>query len=395
MSVKSRIHGCEAMLTLRPGSQAHRLVSILSVAGEFPIHALHLLGKERVLRDLVRRLTVSQRIRNPDTGEYLETKLLQLSGKGAAKSIRFYRGALPILEWLHPDAYRYYMESFWGHHFPGDTAHRDRNHRVAEVLALCAGAGLEVFPYRLPKLQIQDIRQVVPSAPSLYLSRDIKKINPAEQNKTMFTRMVGAIFYPGGCHAVYNTRSAAMKWNGMGEFKALHSLIETVRMNAGLQQVDTAVLLGESGETALSTILESERSRRPEFRFDGIYRHVYFIPMNEIGMRRLQLQTLPDWNEKLLDLLFDPDSRSYGKGVMEYDAFVNGVMVFSHLDGDIARLIRFREAACALDNRFEVLCFPDQVPLLREYLGPLVKLKTIDMNSVEEELGLNRRSAFE
>lgn len=38
------------MLTLRQGSQAHRLVSILSFTGEFPIRSLHLLGKERVLR---------------------------------------------------------------------------------------------------------------------------------------------------------------------------------------------------------------------------------------------------------------------------------------------------------------------------------------------------------
>ena len=160
--------GGAALLTLRPGSQAHRLVSILSVAGEFPIRALHLLGKERVLRDLVRRLTVPQRIRNPSTGEYLESKLLQLTGKGASNSIRVYKGALPILEWRHPDAYRYYMESFWEHRFPGDQAHRDRNHRVAEALALCAGAGVEIFPYRLPKLQMREIRLTVPPTPSLY-----------------------------------------------------------------------------------------------------------------------------------------------------------------------------------------------------------------------------------
>lgn len=109
----------------------------------------------------------------------------------------------------------------------------------------------------------------------------------------------------------------------------------------------------------------------------------------------MRLLTLPDWNEKLLDLLFDPDSRSYGKGIIEYDALVDGVMVFSHLDGDLARLLRFREAAYAQADRLEVLCFPDQVPLLREYLDPPIKLKTIDMNSVEEALGLSGRSVFE
>lgn len=67
-----------------------------------------------------------------------------------------------------------------------------------------------------------------------------------------------------------------MKWNGMGEFKALHSLTELARMNAGVQSIDSAILLGESYDTALTTLLESDKNRRLELRFDGIYRHIYF-----------------------------------------------------------------------------------------------------------------------
>ena len=37
---------------------------------------------------------------------------------------------------------------------------------------------------------------------------------------------------------------------------------------------------------------------------------------------------------------------------------------------------------------FEVLCFDDQAPFLREYLGPYITLKTIDAATVEAELGL-------
>jgi hypothetical protein len=81
----------------------------------------------------------------------------------------------------------------------------------------------------------------------------------------------------------------------MGEFKALHSLIEGARMNAGLQELDSAILLGESGDIALQTLLESDKSRRLELRFDGIYRHVHFIPMNANGIRRLRILTVPDW----------------------------------------------------------------------------------------------------
>ena len=145
------------MLTLRPGSQSHRLVTILSAVGEYPLHSLHLLGNVRVLRDLIRRLTQVQIVRNPETGERLETKVLQLSGKGCNKSIRLYKGALPLLDWIHRDAFRYYMASFWNHRFPGDLAHRDRNHRLAETVALCASAKIEVLPYCLPKLQRDSI----------------------------------------------------------------------------------------------------------------------------------------------------------------------------------------------------------------------------------------------
>lgn len=236
---------------------------------------------------------------------------------------------------------------------------------------------------------------VISGEPALYLAKDIKRIGGTEMNKTMFTRMTGAIFSSANCYAVYNTRDAVMKWSGMGEFKALHSLMEIARLNANISKIDMAVLFGQSEEVALKTLIQSDKSRRMEFRFDAIYRHIYFIPMEEAGIRQLRLLALPDWNEKLLDLLFDPEVRSFGRGLFEYDACVNGVYVLSHLDSDIARLIRFREAIEHQTEAFEVLCFPHQADFLREYLGQLAGIKTIDLALVESELGSERRSLFE
>ena len=262
------------MIHFSAKSHVHRLVTILSFVGEYPTHSLQLLGKERVMKELVHRLTTAQTFRNDETGEEYICRLLTITGKGRDKSIRFYKAGLVILGWVHPDAYGYYMRSFWNHRFPGDKAHRERHHRVAEAAVLCMKAGLEVRPYMLPQLQNRGLYQVVPENPVFYLAKDIKRVGEAEMNKTMFTRMTGAVFSPGGCYAVYNTRASAMKWSGMGEFKALHSLMEIGRMNAGVPEVDSAVLLGESGEVALKTLLASEESKRLEFRFDGIYRHI-------------------------------------------------------------------------------------------------------------------------
>ena len=44
------------MITVRPGSHAHDIITLLSVIGEFPVRSLYLLGNERVIKALVRRL---------------------------------------------------------------------------------------------------------------------------------------------------------------------------------------------------------------------------------------------------------------------------------------------------------------------------------------------------
>lgn len=291
------------MLTLRPGSQAFLLVSLLAVTGEFPLRSLHLLGNERVLRELVR-------------------------------------------------------------------------------------SGVEIRPYLLPVLQTESIRRTVTGCNAFYFARDIKKLRAGEQNKTMFTRTVGALFSTGSCYAVYNTRASAMKWSGLGEFKALHSLNELARMNVGTG-IDSAILFGASEETALATLAASAHPNRPEFRFDRIYPHIYFVPLDSFGVRMLKLLLTPDRNRKILNALFDPEGRAKsGMGLTERDAVVGGVSVLSHFDGDIARLMRFREAAELYGGKYEVLCFPEQAGFAAEYMGTLAAVRTITIDEVEEAMGL-------
>lgn len=378
------------MLFLRPGSQAHLLATLLSVVGEYPTYALHLLGNERVYRALVNKLTEVQTIRDTQTDAELTVRLLKLSGKTREKSIRFYKAGLPILEWLGAD--EYYRRAFWDHQFPGDAAHKDRNYRVAESVAMCMRSGIEFRPYRAPLLQNEITKRSFTSDPIFYPARSIKQVGMTEQNKTMFTRLTGAIFSDRKCFAVYNTRSAAMKWSGMGEFKTRQSLIEIARMNTSIREIDSAILFGSSDEVALRTLEESEKNRHLEFRFDGIYHRIHFIPLDENGIRQLSILTLPNSNERILDLLFEPEYRSYNRGHFEYDAYIDGTYVMSHLDGDLAKLIRIRRAIENTSGRYEMLCYPHQVSFLREYLSHLVQIKTIDMDSVEAELGLERRN---
>lgn len=382
------------MVQFRPGSHVYKLVMLLSFLGELPFQSLRLLGSERVYKALIVKLTQPEQFLNTQTGEEIRCRLFTLTGGGQSKTVRLYKAGLPILKWVHPDAYNYYMGAFWQHHFPGDASHLDRHHRVAEAAIMCLRAGFEICPYQLPGLQNTRRAAIVPQGPVLYLSRALKGIGGNEANKTNFTRLTGAAFVGGCAYAVYNTRSAVMKWRGKGEFKALQSLSDIARLNAGMERVDSAVLFGKSAEIAMQTASDADNSHRREFRFDSIYPHVHFIPLDETGVRQLRLLTAPNWRERLLALLFDPETRSHDRGMFEYDACVDGSYVLSYLDGDLARLIRFKEGTEGRTEPLEVLCFPHQVRFLREYLAGRAVIKTIEMDAVEAALEIERRGAL-
>lgn len=377
------------MIHMHKGSQAGSLAAILSVVGEYPYSSLRLLGNERYFRTLVHKLTGKNELYNSESGERLYCKCFKLSGRGAGKSIRLCKEALPILKWISPNALPSYMNASKNHKFSGDVWHIERNHRVAEVVAMCMRSEIEYRPYVLPELQNKNILSVIPKQNVFYSSRCLKNVGQLEQNKTMFTRMAGAIFSNQKCFAVYNTRNSSMKWNGMGEFKALHSLIEIARMNADVTSVNSAILFGQSDKTALETLKENEAGTRHEFRFDKIYQYVHFVPLSDNGIRLLKLICHPTVKEKLLDLLFESDTISNGRGIFEYDAYVYGKYILSHLDGDIARLIRFKEALLFNKYESEVLCFDFQKDYVNAFLEGLAKVRTIEMGLIEDELGIS------
>lgn len=376
------------MITLRPGSHAYRLLLLLSVSTEFPTCSLHLLGSVRTLEALVHRLEQTQQFRTEDGADLGCCRMLSVSGKRDRRTIRLHKTALPLLHALHPAALERYLTLSGGHRFSGSDAHIQRNHRVAETLAVCLEAGIEFRPYALPVLQKQRIAQIVPVSPTFYIARSLKRLDSTEMNKTIFTRLTGALFAHETCWAVYNTRSAVMKWSGMGEFKTAQHLAELARMNAGLPRADHALLLGEDMDTALRTMEESDKSRRMELRFDRIYPHIHFIPLSLQGIRLLKILTLPDWNEQLLSAVFPPEWRTAGPGILEHDAQRDDTFILSYLDGDLARLLRLRQALEHSSAPCEVVCFPWQTAFVRAYLGDRVALREVDMAALEMALGL-------
>lgn len=190
------------MIQLRPGSHVYCLMLVLAAVGEFPTRSLGLLGNERSYVVLVHRLETVQQFCSADGADLGSYKLLTVSGKGERRTIHFSKSALPLLSRLHPSALDCYMAATNAHRFSGSRAHIQRNHRVAESLAICLNASAEVRPWILPALQKQRIEGRVPGMPSFYLAKALKRLDGTELNKTIFTRLTGALFSPGCCYAL-------------------------------------------------------------------------------------------------------------------------------------------------------------------------------------------------
>ena len=379
------------MLYFEPNNLTYKLVDLLSITGEFPTSSLYLVGKERVVKALVKKLTQPKTIRS--SFAEIETKLLLLSGKGAMKSIKLYKGAIPILKWI--GAAEYYKWAFRSCNFPADAGHKERNFRIAEVVAMCMRAGIEFRPYKLPQLKPEKNWGTLPNYPVFYSSKVLKLVDEEGMKRVMFSRIVGLMYLGNKGYAVYNTRNAPIKWYGNGESKAKVFLSDIVGSNddphtridsSSIWYVDSAILFGKTDDVALETLKLSKRKRRRDLLFDDNYQCIYFIPLNELGMRQLKIFTVRNWKEKLLDALFEPEVRSYDRGTFEYDAFVDGEYVYSFLDGDLARLTRLKLALDDGKRQVVVVCYPHQLALLKSYLGSAVTFKILKLSQIEEAL---------
>lgn len=383
------------MKTMKPGSQLYRLMCLLSVAGEYPVKSLHLLGNKRMYRKLVKEGLSPLTVRNSETGETLSLpKLFNLCGRGRTKTIRLYAGALPILIWFGEG--EYYESITHGYSLPMNASHLDRNHRVGEALAVCMDGGIEILPHNLPKLQIgRRAYLIAPGSPFFLTSRAIKQIGgeDSEANKTNFTRMVGGLFNGNDCYCVFNTRDSVMKWSGEGEMKAKYNLQCIYEANSVKSDyIHSAIILGSSPEIAMGSIESTAKISRKEYRFDSQFWNIHYIPLNEYGSRFLHFFTIPRWKEELLQILFDDEERTFGQCRFDYDALISSDKgnkhVLSLLDCDLARLKRFKEALEAYSDVVgEIICYNWMAKFVQKYMeGSTVIIKQISFEFIEKEM---------
>lgn len=380
------------MIRLVPGSHAYRMIQLLLLAGEFPFRSLGILGDTRTMKAVVMRMTEVHDVREETGIHHYHGRLVSVSGKSTMKTVRLQKYAFPFLRSIFPELMDYYERASYAHHFRGDEDVINRHHRIAEVIAMCVVSGIDPDPNQNPPLQNNGHIRLSFCKPAFYNSRYLKSLEKDEMNKIKYSRIAGAIYFGTGCYAVYNTRSSVMKWYGEGEYKMLLDLNDICRQNTWFSDVESAILFGHSYEIALKTIRFHSRSLRTETVLSGKYNSLHFIPLDDVGQKLLRMLTIPNWKQRLYELIFEPES-IVENGIFAYDALEDNEYILCFMDSDIAKLSSFIQSVRTTDYKWSVLCFREQVPFLRSFLGEDVVIRSHKLDDVLEELETEGRNS--
>ena len=384
------------MIYIRQCSLVYELLTFLSYVGEFPFGSIPLLGNYETYRKLISKLSQEQTYRIPGNSKTISGRLLNISGTKQLKTIRLSQKGVEVLSLVNPDAAFYYDRVYRKANLSSAASRIDRAHRLAETTALFRLAGVETSPYQLPSLQTESFEMTYSERSAFYTSHELKHFGRDGVNKVAFSRITGMLFAPGGCYPIYNSRDTRMEWNGLGEGRVRLHLEGAVRMNfSDNAELESAMMLASGYDIAKLTLAFLGNVNKVQNRFDQIYKHLHFIPMNAFGIRLIKLLSLPDWNEMLLELLFDEEELATTGASFGYDAIRDGVYMFSFLDSDIFRLNAFWDVVRYQKYKASVICFPEQVPFLRDLLRDKVSLQTVTMDMVENAINMEGSDASE
>ena len=379
------------MIIIKDGSHAKRIIKLLLCTGEFPYQSLGILGEIHSVKRAVKRMSEVHEVKTDSEKIEFFGKIVNISGKGQLKTIRLNAYAFGLVKSLFPEMMEHYQYHTRNHRFRGDSLSVERNHRVAEAIAMFLMAGVDLFSDRVPALETVSTNRKEYMDPVFYHCRQLKSIVVDELKKNQYTRIVGSIFYESGCYSIYNARDSVMMLSGEGESKTKRHLESIAKKNTFCDSVGNALLFGKSYDVAERTLLAVDSNPRESEVFGNIYKAYHFIPMDAFGVKLIQLFTTPYWREELIDQLYESHEVRKEVGNFQYDAKSGDMHYFSFLDSDLVKLRSVRNHILKEKEDLTVLCFKEQEAFLRSYMGPSVEIKLYDIEEIMDTLECVRR----
>ncbi len=378
------------MIIFNINTRVYNLISLLCVTGEYPVASLGILGDRTCYRRLVTNMCKMQTYHNSETGEKITCRALNISGKGKLKTIRLTKYALPLARWV--EGAEFYTETHLKNNRSSNEQTVERHHRMAEAVAIIQQSGFEYRPWYLPKIQIENHQCSVIDKPSYFLPKVFRGNISNPSQKYTFSRVVGTLMTPNKTLMVYNTRNAIMKWDGQGESRTKINVEDFSYRNTKKGEIDSAIIMGQNLNYVLGLIYQTENQYKlastfQKFNLLTMFYNIHYIPLNQFGAKLIQLLTLQNCHNYILSLIYNDESLKHGSMSLNYDIYNNGVYTLSLLDYDMRRLILVKSKIKTLIKEgetftYQILCFPEQIDELYQYLGDYVEYLTVNIDEL-------------
>jgi hypothetical protein len=382
------------MIRFQEGSYALTILLRIAIAGEFPFKSLHMIGDNKIIAQrTVRKLK--------------EEKYITVNGSSDMKTIRLTKKALDVIKDYNKSYYDYYMIISDNHHFRAGTYKENnlgarqtrRRHRMAEVCCLLDDLGILLWPDEKPKLSLKskDAR-ITPEEFLFFSSKELKNLSPEEKKKYEWTRIMGALYSPGGVYCVYNIDKTVIKWHQQGEHKARIYVQDITQMNYDYSygfepEIVNSIFFGKNDKSILDILnpkyIKEDKDGYELLSFKNAYDNIYYITLDNNGIKQLAIIIEKDWKEKLKKCIIPEDILKNNIKFSTIDCDVidkeNNTFILMFFDGNISRLKRFKEAIYGTNNKFQVLCFPWQEEVVKEYMEDLAIVTVIDYEDFKDD----------
>ena len=374
------------VIQFREDSYAYNFLKIMALCGEFPYHSLYLLnGNDRIIKRTILNMK--------------KEGYITILGKGQMKNIRLTKKVFPILEKMGEEYFSHYMDMTDEHHFRGGkdkNAERIvwRRHRMAEIFCMLMDAGIFIWTHEKPILSLQKKEFKKTDDCLFYSSRELKNADKRQRYKTDFTRIMGALFSPGGIYCIYNINRGRIKWNRQGEGKAkvLVQDIASLNYTGKYIEANRAILFGKDLNTIIEILNSSGGFRDANdfeiLSFDNTYPNIHFITLDSNGLYQLNLLIQENWYDAICYSIFPEEFINDKKQIytVDCDAYdqINRKYIMMFFDGNIGKLKRFKEASYDNKYKYEVVCFDWQKEMVSQYVKENCSIVSISSEKLSE-----------
>jgi len=242
-----------------------------------------------------------------------------------------------------------------------------------EVIIFFRGIRTMLGPY------VESLSQTV-SAPSYYSLRDIKiylceKFNTDITDSTILrsARITGIYLTKSESFAIYYSPYMTTLYTADTEYQ-IQSQIERILSNQDdkkIRHLNTAIVMDKN--RAIIELIETDISKKSRKNgIEQVYKEIYAIPCDKNGQKMVQIMSLPDWKQKLIndfELTLDKSEEitAAAGGYDGYDA-ENDIYTYLFCKPEIKTFRTFinraRKTNCP--KKYRVICFDFQKDLVKE-----------------------------